>query len=60
MGPSNCECECGRSCDAGDNLDYTNSKCRKILTDKLVEKCSENTDEKELHLNELISVSWND
>ena len=42
--PSNCECECDKSCDIGENLDYKNCKCRKKITDKLVEECSENID----------------
>ena len=29
-------------------------KCRKRLVDKLVEECSENIDEKEMHPNEII------
>ena len=43
--PSNCECECDKSCDVGEYLEYANCKCRKILIDKLVEECSENIDE---------------
>ena len=39
--PSNYECECDRSYDVGDYLDYKNCKCRKKLVDKLVEECSE-------------------
>ena len=39
--PSNCECECDKSCDVGEYLDYENCKCRKKLVNKLVEKCSE-------------------
>ena len=58
--PSNYECECDKSCDAGEYLDYANCKCRKILIDKLVKKCSEDIDEKKLRLNELISVSSSD
>ena len=27
--PSNCECECDKSCDIGGYLDYENCKCRK-------------------------------
>ena len=34
---SNCECECDKSCDVGEHLDYENCKCRKWLIDKLVE-----------------------
>ena len=41
--PSNCECD--KSCDIGEYLDYKNCKCRKRLVDKLVEECSENIDE---------------
>ena len=40
--PSICECECDKSCDVGEYLDYENCKCRKRLVDKLVEECSEN------------------
>ena len=50
---SNCECECDKSCDVGEYVDYANCKCRKRLTDKLVEECSKNIDEKELHSNEI-------
>ena len=51
--PSNCECECDKSCDVGEHLDYENCKCRKRLIDKLVE-CIENIVEKELHSNNMI------
>ena len=46
--PSNCKCECDKSCDVGEYLDYENCKCRKRLVDKLVEECVENIDEAEL------------
>ena len=52
--PSNCECECYKSSDAGEYLDYKNCKCRKMLVDKLVEECSENIDERDLHPNKMI------
>ena len=42
--PSNCDCECNKSCDFGEYSDYKNFKCRKRLIDKLVEECSENID----------------
>ena len=45
---SNCECECDKSCDVGEYLDYENCKCRKKLVDKLVKECTENIDEVEL------------
>ena len=30
----NFECECDKSCDIGEYLDYDNCKCRKKLVDK--------------------------
>ena len=39
--PSLCECECGKSCNIGQYLDYENCKCRMELIDKLVEECRE-------------------
>ena len=42
--PSNCECECNKSCDVGEYLDYETCKCRKRLIDKLIEKYTENLD----------------
>ena len=35
--PSNCECECDKSCDISEYLDYSNYKCRNKLVDELVE-----------------------
>ena len=45
--PSNCECECDKSCDIGEYLDYRNCKCRKRIIDKSVEECSKNIYENE-------------
>ena len=42
---SNCGCECDKSSDAGEYLDYENCNCRKKLVDKLFEQCTENIDE---------------
>ena len=46
--PSNCECECEKSCDIGEYLDYQNCKCKKKLVDQLIEECSETNDEVKL------------
>ena len=54
--PSNCECECDKSCDIGEYLDYKNCKCRKRIIDKLVEECSENIDGNEMLYNETLDV----
>ena len=43
-----CECECDKSCDVGEYLNYKNCKCRKRIIDKLVEECSENIDVNEI------------
>ena len=53
--PSKCECEYDKSCDGGEQLDYKNCKCRKRLTDKLVQECNEDIDERKLHPSELHS-----
>ena len=49
--PSNCECECGKSCDIGEYLDYENCKCRKKIVDKLVEECTGTNNEVKLAKN---------
>ena len=54
--PSNCECECDKSCDIGEYLDYKNCRCKKRITDKLVEECSENIDGSELLYNETLNA----
>ena len=46
--PSNCECECNKSCDVGEYLDFSNCKCRKKLFDKLVGKCTKSIDQVEI------------
>ena len=46
--PSNFECECDKSCDVGEYLDYENCKYRKRLVDKLIEECTETDDEVEM------------
>ena len=46
--PINGECECDKSCDIGEYLDYENCKCRKKLVDKLVQECTENIEETRL------------
>ena len=54
--PSNCECKCDKSCDIGEYLDYKNCNCRKNITDKLVEECSENIDGIEMLYNETLDI----
>ena len=54
--PNNCECECDKSCDIGEYLDYENCKWRKKLVDKLVEEYNESIDETSLV--EKTSTEW--
>ena len=46
--PSNCECECDKSCDVGKYLDYENCKCRKKLADKLIDEYTKTIEETKL------------
>ena len=41
-------CECEKSCDIGQYLDYKICNCRKKLISKLVKECSENINENEM------------
>ena len=41
-------CECEKSCDIGQYLDYKSCNCRKKLISKLVKECSENINENEM------------
>ena len=43
--PSNRECECDKSCGIGEYLDYKSCTCRKCITDKLVEECTNTIEE---------------
>ena len=45
---SNCECECDKSFDIGEYLDYSNCKFRKTLVDNLVGECIENVEEEKI------------
>ena len=59
--PSNCECECDKSCDVGEYLDYKNCICRNKLVDKLVEEFVKNIDgNKMLHNENLDVIPLND
>ena len=48
LNPSNCECECDKSCHVGQYLDYENCKYKKKIVDKLVEQCIETVKEVKL------------
>ena len=54
--PSNCECECDKLCDVGEYLNYKNCKCRKKVTDKLIEECSKNIDGNKMIYNETLNA----
>ena len=42
------KCECDKSCNIGEYLDYSNCKCRKKLADKLIDECTEIIEEVKL------------
>ena len=46
--PSSSECECDKSCNIDEYLDYSSCRCRKKLIDPLIEECAENIKEAEL------------
>ena len=54
--PSNCNCECDKSYDIGQYLDYENCKCRRKIVGELVEECSKNIDENEMIYNETLNT----
>ena len=54
--PRNGQCECDKSFDIGEYLDYKNCKCRKKIIDKLTEECSENINGNEMIYNETLDV----
>ena len=44
LNPSNCECECNKSCDFIECIDSKNSKYRKRLVNELIDKCNKTID----------------
>ena len=54
--PSYCECECDKSCDIGEYLDYKNCNCRRNIVGELIEECSKNIDENEMIYNETLDA----
>ena len=57
--PSNCNCECDKSCVRGEK-NYKNCKCRRKIISKLVKGCSKNIDQNEMIYNETLNVSLSD
>ena len=53
---SNCQCECDKSREIGECLDFKNCKCRRKITDKLIEEYSENIDENKMLYNEILNI----
>ena len=58
--PSNCNCECDKSCNIGEYLDYKSCICRQKIVGSLVEECNRNIDENEIIYNETLNVSLSD
>ena len=53
--PSNCECECDKSCNIREYLDYENCICRKTIIDRLIEECTNTIEEN----NDILIISSN-
>ena len=53
---SNCECECDKSFDIREYLDYKNCKRRNKIVDKLLEECRENIDGNEMIYNKTVNA----
>ena len=53
--PNKCEYECDKSCDVGQYLDYECWKCRRKLTERLVEEYSEKIDGDEMIYNTILN-----
>ena len=53
--PSNCQCECNNSCGIGQYLDYKKYLCRNSIVNRLVEECTNVTDENKIY-NETLNV----
>ena len=54
--PGICECECDKSCNIGQYLDYENCKCRKKVIGKLVKECSEDINGNETIYNATLNI----
>ena len=58
--PSNCACECDKSCGIGQYLDYKNCVYRNSLVDKLIEECANVIDGDTIYNDTLTVLSSND
>ena len=58
--PSNCACECDKSCGIGQYLGYKSCACRNSLVDKLLEECANVIDGDTLYNKTLTVTSSND
>ena len=58
--PSNCNCECHKSREIGEYLDYKTCKCRRKTVESLVKECSKSTDDNEMIYNKTLNVSLSD
>ena len=38
--PSNCQCECDKSCGIGEYLDYKSCTCKNSIIDELIDECT--------------------
>ena len=55
--PTNCGCECDKSCGIGEYLDYQNCACKSSIVDKLVEECTSVIDSNKFYNETLNTIS---
>ena len=58
--PSDCSCECDKSCGIGEYPDYKSCVCKKTLLDKLVEECTSVIGENKIYNQTLNTISSNE
>ena len=56
---SNCKCECDKSCNTSQYLDYLDCKCKKKIIDLIVEKCIGYDDDKTKLVNKTVTKNDN-
>ena len=58
--PSNCECDCNKSCEIGEYFYFKSCVCKNTLIDKLVEECTSVIDSNKIYNETLKTISSNE
>ena len=57
--PSNSKCECYKSCNTSQYLDYSDCKCKEKIIDLIVEECIEYDDDQTKIVNIIVTKTYN-